>query len=71
MHRFIKFGLSLTSVFCLLAGPAWAQEDDSEPTTTITTDDHYHYDGRPLQEHPLFLKGILMALCRHSVGPAL
>ena len=37
MHQFIKFGLSLTSVFCLLAGPAWAQEDGSEPTTTSTT----------------------------------
>ena len=25
----IKFGLSLTSVFCWLAGPAWAQDGDS------------------------------------------
>ena len=37
MHQFIKFGLSLVGVVCLMAGPAWAQEDDSEPTTTSTT----------------------------------
>ena len=37
-HPFIKFGLSLVGVVCLLAGPAWAQDDDSESTTsTITT----------------------------------
>ena len=32
MHRFFKLGLSLGSVFCLLTGPAWAQEDGSEST---------------------------------------
>ena len=32
--QLIKFGLSLLGVFCLLAGPAWAQEDDSESTIT-------------------------------------
>ncbi len=38
MHPFIKFGLSLVGVVCLLAGPAWAQDDGSESTTsTITT----------------------------------
>ena len=37
-HPFIKFGLSLVGVVCLLAGPAWAQDDGSESTTsTITT----------------------------------
>ena len=34
MHRFIKLGLSLGSVFCLLTGPTWAQEDSSESTIT-------------------------------------
>ncbi len=33
MHPFIKFGLSLVGVVCLLAGPAWAQDDDSAATT--------------------------------------
>ena len=37
MHPFIKFGLSLTSVFCLMAGPAWAQDDGSEPVTITST----------------------------------
>ena len=39
MRRFIKFGLlALIGVFCLMAGPAWAQDDGSEATTsTITT----------------------------------
>ena len=38
MHRFVKLGLSLGSVFCLLTGPVWAQEDDVESTAqTITT----------------------------------
>ena len=37
MHQFIKFGLSLVGVVCLMAGPAWAQDDGSESTTTITT----------------------------------
>ena len=32
--QLIKFGLSLLGVFCLLGGPAWAQEDDSESTIT-------------------------------------
>ena len=37
-HLFKKFGLSLVGVVCLLAGPAWAQDDGSEATTsTITT----------------------------------
>ena len=37
MHRFIKLGLSLGSVFCLLGGaPAWAQED-AQTITTMTT----------------------------------
>ena len=37
MHKFIKFGLSLASVLCLLTGPAWAQEDDAESTTQTIT----------------------------------
>ena len=37
MHQFIKFGLSLVGVVCLMAGPAWAQDDGSATTTTITT----------------------------------
>ena len=37
MHRFIKLGLSLGSVFCLLTGLAWAQEDDAESTTQTIT----------------------------------
>ena len=37
-HPFIKLGLSLVGVVCLLAGPAWAQDDDSDATTqTIST----------------------------------
>jgi hypothetical protein len=36
--QLIKFGLSLLGVFCLLGGPAWAQEDDSEsPITSRST----------------------------------
>ena len=38
MHPFIKFGLSLVGVVCLLSGPAWAQDDGSESTTTVQTD---------------------------------
>ena len=36
-HPFLKFGLSLVGGACLMAGPAWAQDDDSAATTTITT----------------------------------
>ena len=32
-HLFIKFGLALLGVVCLMAGPAWAQDDGSESTT--------------------------------------
>ena len=34
--QLIKFGLSLLGVFCLLGGPAWAQEDASETITSGT-----------------------------------
>ena len=37
MRRFIKLGLALAGVFCLMAGSAWAQEDDAESTTQTTT----------------------------------
>ena len=37
MHQFIKFGLSLVGVVCLMAGPAWAQDDGSESTTSTIT----------------------------------
>ena len=33
MHQFIKFGLSLASVVCLMAGPAWAQDTVSTTST--------------------------------------
>ena len=34
VSQLIKFGVSLLGVFCFLAGPAWAQEDDAESTIT-------------------------------------
>ena len=39
MHPFIKFGLSLVGVVCLMAGPAWAQDDGSGSTITVLTSD--------------------------------
>ena len=66
MHQFIKFGLSLVGVVCLMAGPAWAQDDGSESTTsTITTTSHWKI-------LLMFLNGIQMAVCYelHFVAPA-
>ena len=61
MHRFVKLGLSLAGVFCLLTGPTWAQEDDSESTTqTIMTTSTsrqsivFEYNIDTLDENPVF-----------------